>query len=144
MRRGFVVAVMLAMMLGLRALQVDGVGGTNPLTLATIGFVVLAAFASAELGGSLSLPKVTGYILGGIALGPYAGNIMSIASAFSAITAAVTATISANVSGGCRAGVVSVVITVPLRRRGANGNRSAIENSPRSLLCRRSYEGDAQ
>lgn len=77
MRRAFVVAVMLTMMLGLRALQVDGVGGTNPLTLATIGFVVLAAFAIAELGGSLSLPKVTGYILGGIALGPYAGNIMS-------------------------------------------------------------------
>jgi Kef-type K+ transport system membrane component KefB len=77
MRRLFVVAVLLAMMLGLTALQAETRGDTDPLTLATIGFVVLAAFAIAELGAAIGLPKVTGYILAGIALGPFASNIMS-------------------------------------------------------------------
>lgn len=77
MRRVFVVGVLLAMMLGLRVLQAVDDSGTDPLTLATIGFVVLAAFALAELGGELSLPKVTGYILAGLALGPSSADIMS-------------------------------------------------------------------
>ncbi|MBK8235006.1 MAG: hypothetical protein IPK74_05590 [Deltaproteobacteria bacterium] len=77
MRRVFVVGVLLAMMLGLRVLQAVDDSGTDPLTLATIGFVVLAAFALAELGGELSLPKVTGYILAGFALGPSSADIMS-------------------------------------------------------------------
>lgn len=78
MRRLFVVLALLAMMIGLRALQTEtSPPGTDPLTLAAIGFVVLAAFAIAELGGRLTLPKVTGYIVTGIVLGPYAINILS-------------------------------------------------------------------
>lgn len=65
------------MILGLRMLQAEGGSTADPLTLATLGFVVLASFALAELGGALGLPKVTGYILAGITLGPFAGNIMS-------------------------------------------------------------------
>jgi len=76
MRRLFVVGALLVMMLGLRTLQAENLG-YDPLTLATIGFVVLAAFALAELGGRLSLPRVTGYILAGIALGPFASGLMS-------------------------------------------------------------------
>ncbi len=79
MRRLFVVLALLAMMVGLRALQTEtSPPGTDPLTLAAIGFVVLAAFAIAELGGRLTLPKVTGYIVTGIVLGPYAINILSL------------------------------------------------------------------
>jgi Kef-type K+ transport system membrane component KefB len=78
MRRLFVVLALLAMMVGLRALQTEtSPPGTDPLTLAAIGFVVLAAFALAELGERLGLPKVTGYIVTGIVLGPHAVNLLS-------------------------------------------------------------------
>ncbi|MCA9652255.1 MAG: cation:proton antiporter [Myxococcales bacterium] len=77
MRRLFVVFALLAMMVGLKALKTDNAGGADPITLAAIGFVVLAAFALAELGSRLSLPKVTGYILSGVALGPFAVDILS-------------------------------------------------------------------
>ena len=56
MRRIFVLVSLLVMMLGLRALKVDPIGAGDPLTLAAIGFVVLAAFTIAEVGLSLSLP----------------------------------------------------------------------------------------
>ncbi|MBL8944588.1 MAG: cation:proton antiporter, partial [Myxococcales bacterium] len=77
MRRGFVVLALLATMVGLRALQTDGAAGGDPMTLAAIGFVVLAAFAVAELGGRLGLPRVTGYIVSGVALGPFALGVLS-------------------------------------------------------------------
>lgn len=77
MRRFFVLAVLLLVMLGLHALKVDPIGVGDPLTLAAIGFVVLAAFTIAEVGLTLSLPSVTGYILAGVVLGPYAANILS-------------------------------------------------------------------
>lgn len=78
MRRLFVVLALLVMMVGLRALQTQtSLPGTDPLTLAAIGFVVLAAFALAELGGHLGLPKVTGYIVTGVVLGPHALDILS-------------------------------------------------------------------
>ncbi len=72
MRRLFVVLALLVMMLGLDALRAN-----QSVTLAAIGFVILAAFAIAELGGRMSLPKVTGYIVSGIVLGPYAADILS-------------------------------------------------------------------
>lgn len=72
MRRLFVVAMLLGMMVGLQALR-----ASESVTLAAIGFVTLAAFAIAELGGRMSLPKVTGYIVSGVVLGPFAGNILS-------------------------------------------------------------------
>jgi Kef-type K+ transport system membrane component KefB len=77
MRRGFVVLALLAMMVGLKALKAEAPGGADPLTLAAIGFVVLAAFAVAELGAKLQLPKVTGYILSGVVLGPYAARVLT-------------------------------------------------------------------
>jgi Kef-type K+ transport system membrane component KefB len=77
MKRIVVVAGLLAMMAGLRVLEVPGTGVADPLTLAAIGFVVLAAFAIAELLARVGLPKVTGYILTGVVLGPYVGEILS-------------------------------------------------------------------
>lgn len=46
-------------------------------SLAGMGFVMLAAYAVAEIGTALSLPQVTGYILAGLALGPSVGGIIS-------------------------------------------------------------------
>lgn len=77
MRRAFVVLALLAMMVGLKALKAETPGGADPLTLAAIGFVVLTAFAVAELGAKLQLPKVTGYIVSGVVLGPFAAKVLS-------------------------------------------------------------------
>ena len=74
MRRLFVVLALLIMMLGLEELR-----ASESTTLAAIGFVVLAAFAIAELGGRMSLPKVTGYIVSGVILGPFAGDVLTTA-----------------------------------------------------------------
>lgn len=46
-------------------------------SLTGMGFVMLAAYAVAEIGTALSLPQVTGYILAGLALGPSVGGIIS-------------------------------------------------------------------
>jgi Kef-type K+ transport system membrane component KefB len=73
----FVIAVLLALMLGVDRLKADAEMPGDPLTLAAIGFVLLVAFTVAELGARLSLPKVTGFIVAGIALGPHAGNVLS-------------------------------------------------------------------
>ncbi len=77
MRRALVLVVLLGLMLGLSALKTDPPGVSDPLTLAAIGFVLLAAFTVAEIGSSLSLPRVTGYIIAGALLGPYVSNILS-------------------------------------------------------------------
>ncbi len=77
MRRLLVLAVLLGMFLGLRSLRVDAVGLGDTFLLAAIGFVVLASFTAAELGSGLRLPRVTGYIVAGILLGPAVGDILS-------------------------------------------------------------------
>lgn len=76
MRRLLVIVILLGAMLGLDALKTQS-GSANPLTLAAVGFVVLASFTLAEFGGGFGLPRVTGYILAGIALGPSALDILS-------------------------------------------------------------------
>ncbi|PRP90047.1 glutathione-regulated potassium-efflux system protein KefB [Enhygromyxa salina] len=77
MKRLLVVLALLAMMVGLRLLGTESLGAVDPLTLAAIGFVILAAFAVAELLATIGLPKVTGYILSGIVLGPFVGGVLS-------------------------------------------------------------------
>jgi Kef-type K+ transport system membrane component KefB len=68
-----VLATLLGLMLGLMALQ----EGRDTLTLASIGFVVLASFLAADLGATINLPRVTGYILAGATLGPHVANVLS-------------------------------------------------------------------
>src|SRR5690606_15556135 len=61
-------------------LLVDWLGpsqGSAAASLAGMGFVMLAAYAVAEIGTALSLPQVTGYILAGLALGPSIGGVIS-------------------------------------------------------------------
>lgn len=75
MRRILVLSVLLALMLGTAKLGTDLPEAS--FTLAAIGFVLLAAFTAAELGGRIGLPKVTGYIVAGIILGPHATKILN-------------------------------------------------------------------
>ena len=77
-RRFFVLAVALSLMWALDRLRVDtGASGGEVTTLAAIGFVLLASFSVGQLGTSLGLPKVTGYIVAGALLGPQIANILS-------------------------------------------------------------------
>jgi len=66
----------MAAMLELKSGARDDV--SDAVTFAAVGFVVLAAYAMAELASSVGLPRVTGYILAGIGLGPSAAGLMGI------------------------------------------------------------------
>lgn len=72
MKKVLVVAALLGVML-----LVDWMKQSEATSLAGMGFVMLAAYAVAELGSVLSLPQVTGYILAGVILGPSVGRIIS-------------------------------------------------------------------
>ncbi|MFH1811282.1 MAG: cation:proton antiporter [Pseudomonadota bacterium] len=79
MRRVLVLMGLLGLMLSLHALRVEGSdSAVDPLTLAAIGFVVLAAFTVGELATLIRLPRITGYILGGVALGPQISDVLSV------------------------------------------------------------------
>lgn len=77
MKRLLVVVVLLSLMLFMRSFQAHTDAADNVLTLAAIGFVVLTTFAVADMGTRFSLPRVTGFIVTGVALGPSAANILS-------------------------------------------------------------------
>lgn len=77
MRRVGVLFVLFGVMLGVTALKAESGGLRDSMTLAAIGFVLLAAFTLAEAGSLLSLPRVTGYILAGTFLGPSIGDVLS-------------------------------------------------------------------
>lgn len=78
MRRVVVLLCLLGLMLALPMLRADAAGSTDPMTLAAIGFVVLAAFTVGEMMTGLKLPRITGYILTGIVLGPQAIPILKL------------------------------------------------------------------
>lgn len=75
MKRVLVVVALLGAMLLVGWLKQSG--GQGAASLAGMGFVMLAAYAVAELGSALSLPLVTGYIVAGVVLGPSVGGIIS-------------------------------------------------------------------
>lgn len=63
--------VVLALLFGAMKL-IEPLGGTpdQPAVLLTFGFLILVAYASGELLGSFGLPKLVGYLLGGVLAGP--------------------------------------------------------------------------
>ena len=81
MKRLLVLGLLVATMAAVSVLQgsVDG-DAVAPLTFAIIGFVILAAYALAEIAGSFGLPAVTGYILAGIVLGPQIAGLIDSAA----------------------------------------------------------------
>ncbi len=71
MKRLFVLVALFGVMAGLKLGQVDILqGAADPLTLASIGFTALFAFTVGEIINGFGLPRVTGYILTGVVLGP--------------------------------------------------------------------------
>ncbi|MGE5184536.1 MAG: cation:proton antiporter [Acidobacteriota bacterium] len=76
MRRLFVIAAALGLMYVLEAAQ--GPNQSNAgMALASIGFVVLAAFTFGDLVNAVGLPRITGYIISGIVLGPEIIGVLS-------------------------------------------------------------------
>lgn len=71
MRRFIVLTILLLTMLGVQELRGSIGDASNSLTLAAIGFVVLVSFTVAEVGSTLTLPRVTGYIVTGALLSSF-------------------------------------------------------------------------
>lgn len=79
MKRVFLLLILVATMLAVKALSGDPASATglDALTFAAIGFVILAAHALAELADSFGIPRVTGYIVAGIVAGPQVAGLVS-------------------------------------------------------------------
>ena len=75
MRRFVVLAVLLGLMGLLQTLQVGTESTFHPLSLATFGFVLLAAYTLGQVAAGVQLPKITGYIITGLIFGPQVFNI---------------------------------------------------------------------
>ena len=77
LRRIIVLGAALGLYLALDALKIRSLGAVDSLTLASVGFVILASYSVGALVTKLGAPRVTGYILAGILLGPSAFEILS-------------------------------------------------------------------
>ena len=73
MRRLFVIAAALGLMWALDQASAGAARGD----LAAIGFVVLASFTIGDLLSTIGLPRITGYILSGVVLGPHIAGVLS-------------------------------------------------------------------
>ena len=63
--------VVLALLFGaMKLIEPLGQPGGQPDALLTFGFLILTAYATGELFGSFGLPKIVGYLLGGVLAGP--------------------------------------------------------------------------
>ncbi len=76
MRRLFVIAAALGLMWALQTAH-SSAQGTAGMALAAIGFVVLASFTVGDLLSGLGLPRITGYIVSGLVLGPEVIGVLS-------------------------------------------------------------------
>ncbi len=77
MRRLVVLALLLGLMTLLQTLQVASDAPFSALSLATFGFVLLAAYTLGQASASAGLPKITGYIVTGLVFGPQVLDVFS-------------------------------------------------------------------
>ncbi|UCF37666.1 MAG: cation:proton antiporter [Acidobacteriota bacterium] len=77
MRRVLVIGLLLGLMYVLPYLQVESDAQINPKSLASVGFILLAAFTLGELTNAIRFPRITGYIVAGVLFGPYVVNLYS-------------------------------------------------------------------
>ena len=67
--------VVLALLMGLLVYLPAGGGSGAPLSM-LLGFLLLAGFVLGKIGNNFGLPGITGYLLAGMALGPYCFGIL--------------------------------------------------------------------
>ena len=80
MRRLLALALVVAVILCARLVAAAGPPGRPSAALA-LGFTVIAAMLTGELLRRFRLPRITGYLLFGVLVGPYAGNLITEAMA---------------------------------------------------------------
>ncbi len=76
MRKVFILFILFSISFALKGAGI--LSDTHNSVLLAIGLVILAAYTLSEVGSTLKLPRVTGYILTGLLLGPYALKILSV------------------------------------------------------------------
>jgi len=77
MRRIVVLAILLGLMRLLQTFQIGTETAFHPLSLATFGFVLMAAYTLGQVATGVQLPKITGYIITGLVFGPQVLNVFS-------------------------------------------------------------------
>ena len=77
MRRIVVLAILLGLMRLLQTFQIGTETAFHPLSLATFGFVLMAAYTLGQVASGLQLPKITGYIITDLVFGPQVLNVFS-------------------------------------------------------------------
>jgi trehalose-6-phosphate synthase/Kef-type K+ transport system membrane component KefB len=76
MTRLLAVALVVAAMLGIRQLGATGAAELSGTALA-VGFTLVVALVIGELFRRFRLPRLTGYLLFGLLIGPYLGNVIT-------------------------------------------------------------------
>lgn len=79
-RRALTLGALILLVLGIRALGnvIPGPTTSQPLHLTLLlGFLLLATHMAGSVSRDLGLPRITGYILGGLALGPYGLSLIT-------------------------------------------------------------------
>jgi trehalose-6-phosphate synthase/Kef-type K+ transport system membrane component KefB len=76
MRRFLALALAIGAMAAVREIGVQTVGGAAAITLA-LGFALMGASLTGDVLRRFQLPRLTGYLLFGIVVGPYAGNLIT-------------------------------------------------------------------
>lgn len=74
MRRAFVLALLLG---GMQLIQPLGSPGFGSQSLLAFGFLILGAYAVGELLVGFGIPKLVGYLLAGVAFGPWGLNTVA-------------------------------------------------------------------
>jgi len=74
MRRIIVLALLLG---GLELIKPLGVHGFGSQSLLAFGFLILGAYAAGELAADVGIPKLVGYLLSGVAFGPWSLGVVA-------------------------------------------------------------------
>lgn len=76
LRKGALIAVLVAAMLGMHQVAVPPVE-FEARGLLALGFIILAAYTIGELAEVIKLPHITGYLLAGLAMGPSVAHLLA-------------------------------------------------------------------
>lgn len=77
MRQIVILALLFFITYALQFLQWGSESELNPKSMASLGFILLAAYVAGDFFARFKLPKISGYIVTGIICGPYVINLLS-------------------------------------------------------------------